>query len=114
MLGSGPHVLRGIELYRHRLIAYSLGNLAGDHNFGTTGQSGLSALLTIAVTTDGRFANAHIHSLTLDSSALPHRDPRRRATRLIRRLTLTDFIGGGLRIDQSGRVIANTRHRVAR
>lgn len=114
VLGSGPHVLRGMELYRHRLIAYSLGNLAGYHNFSTAGRSGLSALLTIGVTTDGRFANANIHSLTLDSSALPHRDPRRRATTLIRRLTRTDFAGGGLRIGQRGRVIANTRHRGAR
>ena len=29
VLGSGPHVLRGMELYRGRLIAYSLGNLTG-------------------------------------------------------------------------------------
>ena len=28
VLGSGPHVLRGIELYRGRVLAYSLGNLA--------------------------------------------------------------------------------------
>jgi poly-gamma-glutamate capsule biosynthesis protein CapA/YwtB (metallophosphatase superfamily) len=29
VLGSGPHVLRGVELYRGRLIAYSLGNFLG-------------------------------------------------------------------------------------
>src|SRR6185312_15974218 len=34
VLGSGPHVLRGMEIYRRRLIAYSLGNFAGYHNFG--------------------------------------------------------------------------------
>ncbi len=28
VLGSGPHVMRAIELYRDRLIAYSLGNFA--------------------------------------------------------------------------------------
>jgi hypothetical protein len=105
-------VLRGIEL-RHRLIAYSLGNLAGYHNFSTAGLSGLSALLTVAVNPDGRFAGARIHPLALDGSARPHRDPRRRATNLIRRLTLADFVGGGLRIDERGRVSATTRHRVA-
>ena len=47
VLGSGPHVLRGLELYKGRLIAYSLGNLAGWHNFGTGGRSSLSALLTV-------------------------------------------------------------------
>ena len=100
------------ELYRHRLIAYSLGNLAGYHNFSTAGLSGLSALLTIAVTADGRFANARIHPLALDAAARPHHDPRRRTTTLIRRLTMTDFVGGGLRIDQRGRVSATTDHRV--
>jgi hypothetical protein len=113
VLGSGPHVLRGIELYRHRLIAYSLGNLAGYHNFNTAGLSGLSALLSITVTPDGRFAGAHIHPLTLDAGGLPHPDPRGRATALIRQLTLADFVGGGLRIDPDGRVSATTRHRVA-
>jgi poly-gamma-glutamate capsule biosynthesis protein CapA/YwtB (metallophosphatase superfamily) len=30
VVGSGPHVLQGIErLYKDRVIAYSLGNLAG-------------------------------------------------------------------------------------
>jgi poly-gamma-glutamate capsule biosynthesis protein CapA/YwtB (metallophosphatase superfamily) len=37
VLGSGPHVLRGMELYRGRLIAYSLGNFAGYHNFSLGG-----------------------------------------------------------------------------
>ena len=37
VLGSGPHVLRGMEVYKDRLAAYSLGNLAGWDNFGTGG-----------------------------------------------------------------------------
>ena len=28
ILGSGPHVVRGMELYKNHLIAYSLGNFA--------------------------------------------------------------------------------------
>ena len=31
VLGSGPHVIRGVERYRGRLIAYSLGNFVGYH-----------------------------------------------------------------------------------
>src|SRR4051794_25979571 len=37
VLGSGPHVVRGIERYRGRLIAYSLGNFLGFHTFSTGG-----------------------------------------------------------------------------
>ena len=29
IFGHGPHVLRGMEFYKGRLIAYSLGNFAG-------------------------------------------------------------------------------------
>jgi hypothetical protein len=99
VLGSGPHVLRGLELYKGRLIAYSLGNLAGYHNFATGGLSGLSALLTVVVTGGGRFVAGRIDALRLDGAALPHRDPGGGATRLIQNLTRSDFAGGGLRFD---------------
>ena len=76
VLGSGPHVLRGVELYKNRLIAYSLGNLAGYKNFGTGGNSSLSALLTVAVTPTGRFFAGRIDSLRLNGSAIPSRGLR--------------------------------------
>ena len=47
VLGSGPHVIRDMEVYRKRLIAYSLGNFAGVGNFATGGTLSLSALLTM-------------------------------------------------------------------
>ena len=37
VLGSGPHVIRGIERYRGRLIAYSLGDFVGYHTLGGGG-----------------------------------------------------------------------------
>ena len=45
VVGSGPHVIRGLERYHGRLIAYSLGNFAGYKNFGTGGTLSLSAIL---------------------------------------------------------------------
>ena len=47
VLGSGPHVIRGIERYKNRLIAYSLGNFGGWGNFGLGGNLSLSGLLTV-------------------------------------------------------------------
>ena len=87
MLGSGPHVLRGLELYKGRLIAYSLGNLAGWHNFGTGGRSSLSALLTLALAPDGRFFVGRIASYRLNGAGVPHADPERGAYQLMRSLT---------------------------
>jgi hypothetical protein len=34
VLGSGPHVIRGVERYRGRMVAYSLGNFVGYHTLG--------------------------------------------------------------------------------
>ena len=53
VVGSGPHVIRGIERYRTRLIAYSLGNFAGWGNFGISGTLALSGLLTVKIDNGG-------------------------------------------------------------
>jgi hypothetical protein len=101
VLGSGPHVLRGLELYRGRLVAYSLGNLAGWHNFATGGVLSLSALVTLRLSRTGRFRSGEIASLQLDGTGVPHRDHGETAARLIRRLSYTDF-GGRLQVLRLG------------
>jgi Bacterial capsule synthesis protein PGA_cap len=101
VLGSGPHVLRGLELYRGRLVAYSLGNLTGWHNFATGGVLSLSALLTLDLSPTGRFRRGEITSLRLDGTGVPHRDGGEAAARLIRRLSYTDF-GGRLQFLRLG------------
>jgi poly-gamma-glutamate capsule biosynthesis protein CapA/YwtB (metallophosphatase superfamily) len=109
VLGSGPHVLRGVQLYRKRLIAYSLGNLAGWHNFNTGGQSALSGVLTIALAPDGRFFAGRLGALRLDGAAVPHEDPQRGAVKLMRSLTQSDFRGGHLKINAAGLIVPRTR-----
>jgi poly-gamma-glutamate capsule biosynthesis protein CapA/YwtB (metallophosphatase superfamily) len=91
VLGSGPHVVRGLQLYRDRLIAYSLGNLTGWHNFGTGGNSALSALLRVEVDRNGALARGSLVSLRLDGAGVPHADPERGAERLMRSLSASDF-----------------------
>jgi hypothetical protein len=91
VLGSGPHVLRGMQLYRGRLIAYSLGNLSGWRNFGTGGVLSYSALLTIELGPKGRLTGGRVTSLRLDGIGVPRRDPANGAERLMRRLSRSDF-----------------------
>jgi hypothetical protein len=91
VLGSGPHVLRGVQLYRRRVIAYSLGNLAGWRNFATSGTSGLSALLRVELSADGAVRRGTLFSLRLDRVGVPHRDPTAAAEHLMRRLSDGDF-----------------------
>jgi Bacterial capsule synthesis protein PGA_cap len=91
VLGSGPHVVRGIERYRGRLIAYSLGNFAGWGNFGTSGTLGLSGLLTIRVDRAGEVLGGRWLSLKLAGSGAPAVDPKGSSLTLVRKLSGQDF-----------------------
>jgi hypothetical protein len=91
VLGSGPHVIRGIERYKGRLIAYSLGNFAGWGNFGTSGTLGLSGLLTFEVDRQGDVLGGRWLSLRLAGSGAPAVDPGGSSRALVRKLSKEDF-----------------------
>ena len=91
VLGSGPHVIRGIERYKHRLIAYSLGNFAGWGNFGTGGTLSLSGLLTVKVDGTGRIHGGRWLSLYINNPGVPSVDPNNTAAHLVSQLSAADF-----------------------
>jgi hypothetical protein len=91
VLGSGPHVIRGIERYRGRMVAYSLGNFSGPNTFGRGGNSSLSAILRVRLTDDGQVLGGRWIPLRLVSPGVPRRDPSGAATRLVRSLSFSDF-----------------------
>jgi hypothetical protein len=91
VLGSGPHVLRGMQMYKGRLIAYSLGNLTGWRNFGVHGTLALSGLVKVQLAPDGRLRRGRLISLELRGAGIPHIDRRLAAEHLVRRLSRSDF-----------------------
>lgn len=102
VLGSGPHVLRGMELRHGRLIAYSLGNLAGYRNFARSGRSALSGLLRVRVGPRGSFAAGSLTSLRLVGPGLPVIDPTGAAASLISALSRQDFGAHGIAVRGDG------------
>ncbi len=105
VLGSGPHVIRGIERYKNRLIAYSLGNFGGWGNFGLGGNLSLSGLLTVRIDEEGRVQGGRWLSLLLVSPGVPKVDSSHTAARLVRRLSAEDF-SKTYRLDDQGRFSA--------
>ena len=91
VLGSGPHVLRGIERYKGRLIAYSLGDFAGWGNFGLAGNLDLSGLLTVRLDKRGNLLGGHWYSLRLDAPGVPKIDPGKASLHLVQLLSEEDF-----------------------
>jgi hypothetical protein len=106
VFGSGPHVLRGIEWYRNRLIAYSLGNLAGTHTLSTAGSLGSSALLRATLDACGNFLDASVVPLRLAGVGTPVRDASAEVATRIRTLSYADFRARAIRISAAGRLAA--------
>jgi hypothetical protein len=104
VVGSGPHVIRGLERYHGRLIAYSLGNFVGYKNFGTGGTLSLSAVLTVQLRGDGAFGGGTWTSLRLDGNALPHADSSNASARLVAQLSRDDFGAAGARVAPDGAI----------
>jgi poly-gamma-glutamate capsule biosynthesis protein CapA/YwtB (metallophosphatase superfamily) len=100
VVASGPHVMRGMEFYRHRLIAYSLGNFANFHNFNTTGVLSHSAVLRVTLTKTGRFATARLVSVSLASDG--HATVGGSSVSFVRSLSSSDFGSAAARLSSSG------------
>ena len=102
VVGSGPHVLRGLEWYRGRLVAYSLGNFAGYRNFDVTGAGGVSAILHVTLRADGSWVEGSLVPIRLSATGTPARDPARAALAGVRALSREDFGRRAVRISPDG------------
>ncbi|MGO8683467.1 MAG: CapA family protein [Thermoleophilia bacterium] len=91
VFGSGPHVIRGIERYKGRLIAYSLGNFAGWGNFGLGGNLSLSGLLTVRIDKTGRILGGRWLSLYVAPPGVSRVDGSDASLKLVRSLSASDF-----------------------
>ncbi|WP_162499876.1 CapA family protein [Mucilaginibacter terrigena] len=104
ILGNGPHVARGMELYKNRLIAYSLGNFVTYKGVSVSGVCGLAPLLKICINKKGEFLNGRIVSYRQNHQTGLQPDTLNRAALRIKALTQADFIRPGLSISASGAI----------
>ena len=91
VLGHGPHVLRGMEMYKGRLIAYSMGNFATYGMFNLRGPQGVSAIFEIELNKDGSFAGGKIHPVKQLGRGGPVLDETGAAIGKLRELSTADF-----------------------
>ena len=94
VLGHGPHVPRAIEVYRGKLIAYSLGNFAVYSMFNIKGPSGLGYALQAELDPEtGDVVRFRTPSVALLHPGIPHPDPSGQAEALLRKLS-EEFLAG--------------------
>jgi hypothetical protein len=102
VLGSGPHVLRAMEFYKKRLIAYSLGDFAGYHNFGIDGVLGVSAILRVKLDATGKFLAGRIIPVRLVGAGQPVIDSAGTGISVVSELSREDIGARAPRISPSG------------
>lgn len=106
VVGHGPHVLRGMEFYRGRLIAYSLGNFATYRGFNLTGALGLTGVLQVSVTGTGEWLGGRLVPMVQLPRTGPAADPAARAAELLSRLSVQDFGAAGARFGPDGAILS--------
>lgn len=104
VIGHGPHVLRGVEIYKDRLIAYSLGNFATYGWFVLRGETALTAILDVQLAPDGKFISGKIHAGKQEGRGIPVLDPTGEAIKRIRTLSQTDFPSTAPKITDDGTI----------
>ncbi len=104
--GHGPHVLRAMEIYKGRLIAYSLGNFATYGRFNLRGQQGLGVVLEAVLDADGQFVSGKLLPTKQIGRGVPVQDPDGKAIDVVRALSAQDFPSTGILVAQDGSIKA--------
>jgi hypothetical protein len=105
LLGHSPHVLRAMEIYKGRLIAYSLGNFAF-YRFPFTGPTALSVILETNIGPQGEFLGGRLHPLVQQGQSGPRLDKNGAATNVIRQLSQEDFGPTAVNVAADGTISA--------
>jgi len=96
VVGSGPHVVRGMEIYKYKLISYSLGNFSTYHQFNLKFPNNIAPLQQIRITDKGIIVKNEILSFIQIGEGVPVTDTANNAFKLIERLSFEDFGATGI------------------
>lgn len=105
VVGHGPHVLRGMEWYRGRIIAYSLGNFATYRGFSLAGPLGVTGVLQVQLGADGRWTGARLVPMQQAPRRGPAPDASALAVTMINELSVQDLGADAVRLAPDGRLL---------
>lgn len=102
--GHGPHVVRGVEVYKGRFIAYSLGNFCTPYNVSLTGISGYAPVIEVSIDKEGKFLNGQIHPFLQTRGIGPRTDKSKSVITEMKRLSEADLPQSQASIDFDGHI----------
>ncbi len=106
VIGSGPHVLRALHLYKNKLIAYSMGNFLTYGNINIAGINGISAILSVVIdSSNGNFVDGEIIPVIQRGRGIPYFDNYKGAVNIINKLILEDFPDSNIFLSSEGKIL---------
>ncbi len=105
VFGHGPHVVRAIEMYKGKLIAYSLGNFCTYRRFNLSGPNANAPILEVEMNTMGELLSGRIHSFLQLGEGGPVPDSYGSAAKRINELSRQDFPNQNMFINSEGEII---------
>jgi hypothetical protein len=109
VFGVGTHVLRSVELYKDRFIAYSCGNFCV-YGINSKGYCGISAIFKVNVLEDGTFESARIIPISVQLKGIPLFDIKKQAIGCLQGLLKTDFPQAEIDILDDGEIMRKPNH----
>ena len=107
VFGHGPHVMRGMEFYKGRLIAYSLGNFCGYGVLKGNGYLGVGGVLKVKLHKDGGWAGGSLVPTEMVDNGYPAPDSDKRALSFVDKLSRDNFGSTAARIAGDGTITAS-------
>jgi len=105
VIGHGPHVLRAMEVYKNKLIAYSLGNFLTYGNINISGINGINIILQAEIeNSTGDFIRGKLISIQQVGNGIPALDETKEGFHLIQNLTSEDIPKSHLLFVDSDRI----------
>lgn len=102
--GHGPHVVRCVEVYKGKFIAYSLGNFCTPYGISITGISGYAPVIVAKVNRKGDFLEGKIHSFIQRRGLGPRKDTTNAVASQIKQLTVSDIKDSKITIGTDGTI----------
>ena len=107
VFGSGPHVTRGLEVYKERFVSYSLGNFCTYGHFNLAGPNGIAPIVKINVDTEGKFLSGRIIPIYQPWPGGVKIDSNRLVIKKIRELNSKDFPDSVVTVSENGQITYN-------
>ena len=105
VLGSGPHVWRGMQWYKGHLIVYSMGDFTNYDSFSTYGNLALTGVVHVTLSPTGAFLRGDVAAAHFASNGLVVPDPSHALWPFVNTLSRQDFGTSAALIGKSGAIL---------